>query len=151
MFCWLFNLKNTDLIMTVKKVPKISWLRKFCNFCILHVHIMKITQYSRQANSFFDDNFTILYLLVEKVSHFYLQLKKSKFLKWCFFIESEYISWLYIILDLHSSFIIILYQTLKSLYQIKYFCMQLLRWHWEDMIFFFLIACARVKLYVRTW
>ena len=32
MFCWLFNVKNTDLIMTVKKVPKISWLRKFAIF-----------------------------------------------------------------------------------------------------------------------
>ena len=92
-FCWLFNLKNVDLIMTVKKVPKILWLRKFCNFCILHVHmhIMKITQHSCQTNSCFSDNFTIPYLSVEKVSHFYLKLKKSKFLKWCVFSESEYI------------------------------------------------------------
>ena len=36
LFLWnvllAFNVKNPDLIMTVKKVPKISWLWKFCNF-----------------------------------------------------------------------------------------------------------------------
>ena len=85
LFSWnvllAFNVKNPDLIMTVKKVPKILWLGKFCNFSILHVHmhIMKITQYSCQTNSCFGDNFTIPYLSVEKVSHFYRRLKKSKF------------------------------------------------------------------------
>ena len=93
MFCWLFNVKNTDLIMTVKKVPKISWLRKFCNFCILHVHmhIMKITQYSCQTYHASVTTLQERIYQLKKVSHFYLTLKKSKFWKWCVFIESEYI------------------------------------------------------------